>query len=130
TPDLAAESHPDADGDAPTETGGSPGSGGAGTGGGGAGGAPGTGGAADGGADDAAGDASEVGSPDIDKLVITEVAPWGSGASMYAADWFEVTNVGSAAVNMTGWTMDDISNDVALSVPILGVGSIAPGQSA
>ncbi len=81
----------------------------------------------------AAGDASEVGSPgigNVGRLIITEVAPWASGNSPYAADWFEVTNVGSAAVDMTGWTMDDDSNNVAQSVPINGVGSIAPGKSA
>jgi uncharacterized protein YjiK len=81
----------------------------------------------------AAGDPSEVGSPgigNVGRLIITEVAPWASGNSPYGADWFEVTNVGSEAVDMTGWTMDDSSNDVTLSVPILGVGSIAPGESA
>jgi uncharacterized protein YjiK len=81
----------------------------------------------------AAGDASEVGSPgigNVGRLIITEVAPWASSNSPYAADWFEVTNVGSAAVDMTSWTMDDNSNSVTASVPIVGVGSIAPGQSA
>jgi len=81
----------------------------------------------------AAGDASEIGSPgvgNVARLIITEVAPWASGNSPYLADWFEVTNVGGAAVDMTGWKMDDNSNSFALSVPIVGVGSIAPGQSA
>ena len=54
----------------------------------------------------------------------------GQRHSPYAADWFEVTNVGSAAVDMTGWKMDDSSNSIAAAVPILGVGSVAPGQSA
>ncbi len=61
--------------------------------------------------------------------MITEVAPWGSSNNTYAADWFEVTNVGGAAVDMTGWKMDDNSNSFALSVPIVGIGSVAPGQS-
>jgi uncharacterized protein YjiK len=81
----------------------------------------------------APGDANETGSPgvgNVGRLIITEVAPWGSGNTPYAADWFEVTNVGSAAIDLTGWKMDDNSNDVTLSVPIVGVGSIAPGQSA
>ena len=81
----------------------------------------------------AAGDASEVGSPgvgNVARLLITEVAPWGSSGTPYLADWFEVSNVGGAAVDMTGWKMDDNSNSFALSVPIVGVGSIAPGQSA
>jgi hypothetical protein len=80
----------------------------------------------------AAGDANEVGSPgigNVGKLLITEVAPWASSNSPYAADWFEVTNVGGAAVDMTGWKMDDNSASFALSVPIVGVGSVAPGQS-
>jgi uncharacterized protein YjiK len=81
----------------------------------------------------APGDANELGSPgigNVGRLLITEVAPWGSGTTSYAADWFEVTNVGSAVVDMTGWKMDDNSNDVTLAVPIVGLGSIAPGQSA
>jgi Lamin Tail Domain len=80
----------------------------------------------------APGDASEVGSPgvgNVGKFIITEVAPWASSNSPYAADWFEVTNIGGAAIDMTGWTMDDNSNDVTLSVPMVGVGSVAPGQS-
>ena len=81
----------------------------------------------------AAGDAGQTGSPgvgNVDKLIISEVAPWGSSTVSYAADWFEVTNVGGAAVDLTGWKMDDNSNAFASSVPIVGVGSIAPGQSA
>lgn len=81
----------------------------------------------------AASDANEVGSPgigNVGRLLVTEVAPWGSGATPYAADWFEVTNVGGATIDMTGWKMDDNSNDATLAVPIVGLGSIAPGQSA
>ncbi len=80
----------------------------------------------------AAGDANEAGSPgigNVGRLIVTEVAPWASGNSPYAADWFEVTNVGGAAVDMTGWRMDDNSNNFAVSVPVVGVGSVAPGQS-
>lgn len=81
----------------------------------------------------AVGDAGEVGSPgtgNVGRLLITEVAPWASSNSPYAADWFEVTNVGGAAVDLTGWKIDDNSNSFAASVPIVRVGSIAPGQSA
>ncbi len=80
----------------------------------------------------AAGDPGEIGSPgvgNVGRLIVTEVAPWGSSNATYAADWFEVTNVGSAPVDMTGWTMDDNSNSASLAVPIAGVGSVAPGQS-
>jgi uncharacterized protein YjiK len=81
----------------------------------------------------AAGDATEIGSPGIGNvgaLIVTEVAPWASSNSPYMADWFEVTNVGGAPVDMTGWKMDDNSNAFASAVPIVGVGSITPGQSA
>jgi uncharacterized protein YjiK len=83
----------------------------------------------------APGDANEIGSPgvgNVGKLIISEVAPWGSSiaAPSYAADWFEVTNVGGANVDMTNWKMDDNSNSFALSVPIVSLGTIAPGQSA
>jgi hypothetical protein len=65
----------------------------------------------------------------VGKLIVTEVAPWASSNSPYMADWFEVTNVGGAAVDMTGWKMDDNSNSFTLAVPIVGIGSVAPGQS-
>jgi hypothetical protein len=60
---------------------------------------------------------------------ITEVAPWGSSATTpYVSDWFELTNVGSTAVNITGWTMDDNSNGSA-KVALTGIASIAAGES-
>jgi len=77
--------------------------------------------------------ANEIGSPgigNVGRVIITEIAPWGSSTPPYSADWFEVTNIGGAAIDITGWKMDDNSNSFALSVPIVGVGSIAPGQSA
>ncbi len=62
-------------------------------------------------------------------LIISEVAPWASGNSPYAADWFEVTNTGTSAVDITGWKIDDNSNSFASAVALNGVSSIAPGQS-
>jgi uncharacterized protein YjiK/phosphodiesterase/alkaline phosphatase D-like protein len=62
-------------------------------------------------------------------LVITEVAPWASGNSPYKADWFEVTNTGTSAVDITGWKFDDNSNDFAVAAPLSGITSIAAGQS-
>jgi hypothetical protein len=62
-------------------------------------------------------------------VIISEVAPWGSGSSPYMADWFELTNTGAGAVNITGWKMDDNSNSFALAVALNGVTSIQPGQS-
>ena len=63
-------------------------------------------------------------------MVITEVDPSGSGTGTgYAADWFELTNTGSTAVNISGWKMDDNSNSFASAVALRGVTSIAAGQS-
>jgi VCBS repeat-containing protein len=81
----------------------------------------------------AANDATEIGSPgigNVGRLIISEVAPWASSNSPYMADWFEVTNVGTAAVNITGWKMDDNSNSFASSVALRGVTTIGPGKSA
>ncbi len=80
----------------------------------------------------AAANANEVGSPGYSApgvLRITEVAPWGSGNSPYLADWFEVTNIGGRAVDMTGWKMDDSSESPAAAAALTGIVSIAPGES-
>lgn len=62
-------------------------------------------------------------------IIISEVAPYASGNTVYAADWFELTNTGSSAVNITGWKVDDNSNSFAASLTLRGVSSIAAGQS-
>lgn len=62
-------------------------------------------------------------------ILITEVAPWGSGNAPYAADWFELTNIGASAMDITGWKMDDASASFASSVGLTGITSIAAGQS-
>jgi hypothetical protein len=62
-------------------------------------------------------------------IIISEVDPSGSANTAYAADWFELTNTGSSAVNITGWKMDDNSNLFANAVALRGVTSIAAGQS-
>jgi hypothetical protein len=76
-------------------------------------------------------DANEIGSPGttLSKLFISEVAPWSSGNSPLAADWFEVTNTTPAAIDITGWRMDDDSNLFANSVALTGITSIGPGES-
>ena len=61
-------------------------------------------------------------------MTITEAAPWGSGTSGYAADWFELTNNSAATVELTGWKMDDSSNAFASAVPLAGVFVAARGQ--
>ena len=60
-------------------------------------------------------------------LRITEaMSASGTGGT---ADWFEVTNYGSSAVDITGYKMDDGSFNFAASVALNGVSSIAAGQS-
>lgn len=65
------------------------------------------------------------------QLFISEVAPWASTATRaaYAADWFELTNPGASAVDITGWKVDDNSNSLASAVALSGVTSIAAGKS-
>jgi uncharacterized protein YjiK len=73
----------------------------------------------------------ETGSPGsiAASVIVSEVSPWSSGNSPYAADWFEVTNTGFAPVNITGWKFDDNSNAFGSAVALRGVSTIAPGQS-
>ncbi len=65
----------------------------------------------------------------VNGIIVSEVSPWGSGNSSYATDWFEVTNTGSTAINITGWKMDDNSNSFAASLALNGITSIAAGES-
>ena len=61
-------------------------------------------------------------------LLITEVmSSSGTGGT---ADWFELTNTRPAAVNLTGYKMDDNSNSFAAAVPMSGVATISVGESA
>jgi hypothetical protein len=71
-----------------------------------------------------------IASPAHAAITISEVDANGSAAtSGYAADWFELTNTGVSAVDITGWKMDDNSNSFASAVALRGVTSIAAGQS-
>ncbi|MEI9999301.1 MAG: lamin tail domain-containing protein [Verrucomicrobiota bacterium] len=63
------------------------------------------------------------------QLVITEVDPSGSGNNTYQQDWFELTNYGTTALNLTGFSMDDSSDKASDAVALKGVTSIAAGQS-
>ena len=63
-------------------------------------------------------------------VIISEVAPFGSGNGTYAADWFELTNTGTSAISIAGWKMDDNSNSAGSAVALRGVTSIGAGQSA
>ena len=62
-------------------------------------------------------------------LAVTEVDPTGSGNSTYAADWFELTNTGTTAADLTGFKMDDDTGGAGAAVPMAGVPSVAPGES-
>jgi Lamin Tail Domain len=60
---------------------------------------------------------------------ITEVSAWGSGNGPYAADWFELTNTGTVALNPSTWKFDDSSNLFSAALILNGISSIAPGES-
>ena len=58
-------------------------------------------------------------------LVITEaMSSSGTGGT---GDWFELTNNGAAAVNITGYKVDDNSFLLANALALTGVTSIGPG---
>lgn len=64
-------------------------------------------------------------------VIVSEVNPAGSGGtSGYGADWFELSNTGSAALDLTGWRMDDSNPAYATAGPLRGVASLPPGASA
>jgi len=60
---------------------------------------------------------------------VTEVAPYASGNTPFGADWLELTNTGTTTIAFSGWKMDDNSNLFSASVPLVGISSIAPGES-
>lgn len=63
----------------------------------------------------------------ISTLRITEVmSSSGVGGT---ADWWEATNYGSSAVDVTGWKVDDSSFTFGLSVALNGITSINAGES-
>jgi uncharacterized protein YjiK len=70
-----------------------------------------------------------VETPTVATVSISEVAPWSSGNALVAADWFEVTNNGATALDITGWKVDDNSNLFSAALLLNGITSIAPGES-
>jgi Lamin Tail Domain/PEP-CTERM motif len=62
-------------------------------------------------------------------ILITEVDPTGSSNASYGGDWFELTNTGASAVDITGWKMDDSSQTFANAVALNDVTSIGAGKS-
>ncbi len=62
-------------------------------------------------------------------IIISEVHSTGSSSAAYAEDWFELTNTGATAVNISGWRVDDSSASFGASLELLGVTEINPGQA-
>ena len=52
-----------------------------------------------------------------------------SAGSIWNGDWFELTNYGDAAVDITGWKVDDNSFAFGSSLPLNGITSIAANES-
>jgi len=78
-------------------------------------------------------DTKEIGSPGTvgttGKLFISEVAPWSSSNSPVGADWFELTNSTSVAINISGWKIDDSSGSPVGAVALNGITTIGGGES-
>ncbi len=66
----------------------------------------------------------------LSTLRITEAMSQSGTTPTFTADWFEVTNYGSSAVDLTGWKMDDGSFNPAVAVALNGVSSIGAGETA
>ena len=62
-------------------------------------------------------------------IIVSEVHPTGSSAAGYLGDWFELTNTGGSAVDISGWKVDDGSATFANALTLNDVTSIAAGQS-
>ena len=71
--------------------------------------------------------------PSHAQIIISEVMSSENKTQTYNQDWFELTNTGSSAVNITGWEMDDNSDSFADAVALRVSGTngttIAAGQS-
>jgi len=59
-------------------------------------------------------------------LLITELS---TKSAMDPEDYFEITNVGATAVDITGWKFDDESADINEAADLLGITSIGAGES-
>lgn len=69
-----------------------------------------------------------VGAAQADVLV-TEIWAGGLEGTENTSDWFELTNYGTTDVDGSGWYYDDDSADPTKNDPIVGLGTIAPGES-
>lgn len=62
-------------------------------------------------------------------VIISEVAAFASSNSPALCDWIELTNTTNAAVNISGWKVDDNSNSFGAGSPITGITQIKAGES-
>lgn len=60
------------------------------------------------------------------ELLITELS---TKSDVNPEDYFELTNLGAAPVDIAGWQFDDESADLSEATPLVGISSIAPGES-
>lgn len=60
------------------------------------------------------------------QLAITEIS---SKSQFDIDDYFELTNLGGSAVDITGWKFEDESADIADAVDLMNITSIAAGES-
>ncbi|MEL1253729.1 SdiA-regulated domain-containing protein [Flavobacterium sp. DGU38] len=65
----------------------------------------------------------------IATVSITEVAPWSSSNASVGADWFEITNNGTADLDIRGWKVDDDSKVFSSALALNGISTIKPGES-
>lgn len=65
----------------------------------------------------------------LSTLRITEVMSQSGTTPTFTADWWEVTNFGASAVDLTGWKMDDNTFAIGTAVALNGVTSIGAGES-
>ena len=52
-----------------------------------------------------------------------------TAGSIYAGDWFEITNYGDAVVDITGWKVDDNSHGSGTALALNGITSVGIGES-
>ena len=64
----------------------------------------------------------------ITEVMSSSAATTAAGVS-YAGDWFEMTNYGDAAVDITGWKVDDSSFAFATALALNGITSVGIGES-
>ena len=68
-------------------------------------------------------------SAQLSTLRITEAMSQSGTAPTFTPDWWEVTNFGTSAVDISGWKFDDSSFAIGNAVALNGVTSIGAGES-